>query len=96
MILVSFLVALQVFIVSIVPFTFHHELHSAVNDLRLRKHPLADIFPAVGTLLLPNQTLIDALFAEGVTTNGGAAAHNVVHTDGTVEFIHVFEGLVQG
>ena len=75
----SLLVAFEVFIIPVVPFTFHHEFDCAIYNLRLRKNPLADIFSAIGTFLLPNQTFIDALFAERVTANGSATAHDVVH-----------------
>ena len=83
--------SIEIFVISIVPLALDHEFDCAIDYLRLRKHPLSNIFPTVWAFLLPDQALVDAHFTEGVATNSGAAAHDVVHADGTVELINVFK-----
>ena len=55
------------------------QFHSLVNLLRLRKNPATDILPTIRALLLPQQTLRNALLTEGMTTNSSSAADNEVH-----------------
>ena len=87
----SFLISLEILIVSVVPFAFHHQFYRTINDFRLRKHPLPYVFPAIRAFLLPDQALIDALFAERVATNRCTAAYDVVHADRAVQFVNIFK-----
>ena len=87
----SFLISLEILIVSVVPFAFHHQFYRTINDFRLRKHPLPYVFPAIRAFLLPDQTLIDALFAERMTTDSRATAQDVIHADRTIQLVNIFK-----
>ena len=81
-VLESILVALVLCFVSLLLFEIDHVGDSTVNEVRLVKAPLTDVFPAVGALFLSDKSFIDADFTERVATEGGAAADDVVHADG--------------
>ena len=87
----ALMVSIIILCVAVVFLAFHHQLDCAVNYLRLRKHPLPNVFSAVWALFLSDQTLIDALFTKRVTANGRPAAHDVVHADRAIQLIDIFK-----
>ena len=80
----SLSVAFELPLIIMFSLRFDHKLDGTVDDVRLGKHPLSNVLATVWALFAVDQTLRDANLTKRVTTDGGAAADNVVHADGAV------------
>jgi hypothetical protein len=90
----SILESLELPFDTIFGFSFDHQFDGAIDDFRLRKHPLSDIFATVRALLAVDQTLVDANFTERVTADGGATTDDIIHADWTIQLVNSLERLV--
>ena len=70
-------------------FTVNQHLDRIVDDVRLLKDPLSDVFAAMRALLFPDHALGNALFAKRMSTYCCPAAYDVVHTNRTSQPIQL-------
>ena len=72
----------------------HDHLDRIINLSRSLENLLSNVFAALGTFSLSNQTLCDALVTEGVAADGDTAGDDEVHADRTRQSFDFLHGAV--